>query len=269
MRRPAAAAALAAALSLLPRGPVAAGMTATVRGEVVSPGTYDFEAGDRLSSLVEKAGGLTDAAFPRGAALVRKTVADAQRRELRDITGRIAAETRGGGPRERDERDRFLAALEGLAPEGRVPVRLAHPRLMKGTADDILLDDGDVLTVPKDPGTVVVAGAVKSAGALPAREDSGYRDYVRAAGGAAPDADLKKAWILSADGTAVPLARPLVAWNPADARWEFTAFASDPVPVRSGDTVVIPRKAAWIAGAPDVDALLVRISVVAGKAVVP
>jgi protein involved in polysaccharide export with SLBB domain len=248
-------------------------MTATVRGEVLRPGTYTVDPGDRVSSLVERAGGFTDAAFLRGAALTRRGVADAQREELRAILEKIAAETRpADDPLERRERERFLAAVEGLSPEGRIPVRLSHPRLMKGTADDIPLADGDSLTVPKDSGTVAVKGAVKSPGEFPARDDAGYRDFVRAAGGVTGDADTKKAWLLAADGTAAPLARAFVAWNPVDARWEFTAFRGDPAPVRAGDTVVVPRKAgriAWFKGIPDIEALLVRIAVIAGRAVVP
>ena len=268
-----AAAAVAAALFLLPHETTAAEPTATIRGEVGRPGVYALSPGERLSSVVERAGGFTDAAFLRGAVLTRGTVADAQREELRAIVKRIAAEARPpDDPRERDRMERFLAAVGGLSPEGRIPVRLSHPRLMKGSRDDIPLADGDVLTVPPNPGTVALAGAVRSPGAFPAREDAGYRDYVRGAGGAARDADVKKAWLLAADGTAVPLTRPFVAWNPVDARWEFTDFRPEPAPVGAGDTVVVPRKAtgiAWLNGIHDIDALLVRIAVIAGEAIVP
>ncbi len=273
MRLSAGAVALAAALAILPRAVVAADMTATVRGEVGRPGTYAIGPGDRLSSLVEKAGGFTDAASLRAAVLTRKTAADAQREELRAIVRRIEAESRPADtPRDRQEKEAFLAALGALSPAGRVPVRLAHPRLMKGTGDDIPVEDGDDLAVPRDPGTVAVAGAVKSRGAFPARENAGYRAYVRAAGGSSADADMKKAWLLAADGRAVPLTRPFVAWDPANARWEFTVFAGDPATPRGGDTIVVPRKAAriaWLKGIPDIDALVVRIAVLTGKVVLP
>ena len=265
--------ALAAALFLLPCGTLAADMTATVRGEVNHPGAYTIGPGDRLSSLVEKAGGFTDAASLRGAALTRKTAADAQEKELRAIVLGIESATGpADDPRKREEKERFLAALGSLKPAGRIPVRLSHPRLMKGTAEDIPLADGDVLTVPAGAVVVAVTGAVKSPGAIPARENAGYRDYIRAAGGGTADADMKKAWLLAADGRAVPLARPFVAWDPGNARWEFTAFRGDPAPVRAGDTVVVPKKAAriaWLKGIPDIDALLARIAILTGKVVLP
>lgn len=265
--------ALAAVLFLLPCATVAAGMTATVRGEVERPGTYAVAPGDRLSSLVEKAGGFTDAASLRGAALTRAAVADAQEKELRAIVLRIESDTApGDNPRERDERERFLAALANLKPAGRIPVRLAHPRLMKGSPGDIPLEDGDVLTVPAGAVVVAVAGAVRSPGAYPVQAKAGYRDYIRAAGGGTVDADLKKAWLLAADGRAAPLARPFVAWDPGNGRWEFTAFAGDATPVGAGDTVVVPKKAAgisWLKGVPDIDALLVRIAALTGAVVAP
>ncbi len=265
--------ALAAVLFLLPCGTVAADMTATVRGEINHPGTYTVNPGDRLAALVEKAGGFTDAASPGGAALTRTAVADAQEKELRAIVLRIESEPGpADDPRAREEKERFLAALGRLKPAGRIPVRLAHPRLMKGTAEDIPLADGDVLTVPAGAGVVAVAGAVKSPGAYPAREKAGYREYIAAAGGAAAGADMGKAWLLSADGRAVPLTRPFVAWDPGNARWEFTAFAGDPAPVRAGDTIVVPKKSAriaWLKGIPDIDALLVRISTLTGAVVTP
>ncbi len=265
-------AAVATALVLNP-GAALAGGAATVRGEVNRPGTYAIAPGDRLSSLVEKAGGFTDAASLRAAALTRKAAADAQRGELRAIVLKIASvAVPADDPQGGTEKARFLAALENLAPAGRIPVRLAHPRLMKGTGDDIPLEDGDVLAVPRDPGTVAVAGAVKTPGPYPPREGAGYRAYVKAAGGYARDADPKKAWLLAADGRAVPLIRPFVAWDPVNARWEFTAFAADPASPGAGDTVVVPRKTArtaWLKGIPDIDAVLVRIAVLTGKVVAP
>ncbi len=266
-------AALAAILLLPPCGAGAADMTATVRGEVVRPGTYAVEPGARLSSLVEKAGGFTDAASLRGAALTRRAVADAGEKELRSIVRRIEAEAAPGRtPAERDEKERFLAALGRLSPSGRIPVRLSHPRLMKGTPDDIPVEDGDVLTVPPGAAAVAVAGAVKSPGAYPARENAGYRDYVRAAGGFSPDADPKKAWLLAADGRTAPLTRPFVAWDPGNARWEFTAFRGDPLPVGAGDTIVVPKRAGrvpWLKGFPDIESLLVRIATITGAVVAP
>lgn len=273
MSRRAGAAALAAVSFLLASAAAAADMTVTVLGEVARPGPYPFAPGARVSELLDKAGGFTDAAFPSGAMLTRRSAVGAQAEELQAIARRIAAEARRDeSPREREAKGKFLAAIGSLVPLGRVPVRLAHPRLMKGTVGDIVLEDGDVLTVPASPGTVVVAGAVTSPGAYPVRGGAGYRDYIRAAGGGAPGADMKKAWLLAADGTEAALGRPLVAWDAANARWELTPFRPDPVPVGAGDTIVVPRKTAgirWPGGIADIDALLARIAILTGKVVVP
>jgi len=66
-------------------------------------------------------------------------------------TGR---EPGGGG-------DAFFAALVSLAPTGRARIHLSHPRLLKGTGDDIELEEGDDLFLPPKAGTVDVTGAVR------------------------------------------------------------------------------------------------------------
>src|SRR5690606_15746239 len=43
----------------------------TIRGEVQFPGTYPIRAGETLSSVLERAGGLTEIAFPQGSVFTR------------------------------------------------------------------------------------------------------------------------------------------------------------------------------------------------------
>ena len=52
----------------------------TLKGEVVFPGTYPIRRGEKLSSVLARAGGLTDLAFPEGSAFTRVEL-----REKRDV----------------------------------------------------------------------------------------------------------------------------------------------------------------------------------------
>ncbi len=61
--------------------------------------------------------------------------------------------------RRRTEEEGVLAARENVAPSARNPVRLAHPRSTRETAEDIPLEDGDVPDVFRGPGTVAETGA--------------------------------------------------------------------------------------------------------------
>ena len=51
----------------------------TLGGEVKYPGVYPLNKGDTLSSIIARAGGLLDSAFPQGAFLQRQTTMAAQR----------------------------------------------------------------------------------------------------------------------------------------------------------------------------------------------
>ena len=61
----------------------------TIRGEVTFPGTYPIRRGERLSSLLERAGGLTDLAFPAGSVFTRVEIRERQREQLEQLAQRI------------------------------------------------------------------------------------------------------------------------------------------------------------------------------------
>jgi polysaccharide export outer membrane protein len=245
--------------------------TATVRGEVVRPGTYSMTQGERLSSLIEKAGGLTNNAWLRGAVLTRKSALPEQSRDMTEIIARIEKILREDrGIPERDEE--FLATLASLSPAGRVPVRLSHPRLLKGTGDDIVLEEGDDLFLPRKTGTVDVAGAVMNPGSFPVAEKRGSKEYLRASGGYGEDADRDNVYLLDAGGGVVRLSDPWIRWNPGDARWEFSAFRRDRPVIGGGDTIVVPRRPTASAGkerARAIPGLLMEIARITGVFVDP
>lgn len=251
----------------------AAERTAAVAGEVARPGTYAVARGERLSALIGKAGGFTDDAAPRGAVLTRKAQKARQAAALAGIVRRIEEGTQGAAPEDRPARDAFLASLRRLEPAGRIAVRLVHPRLLKGTPGDLLVEDGDVLLVPREEERVFATGAVRSPGPLPRREGAAARDYITQAGGPSEDGDPRRAWLLAADGTTRRLARGLVEWNPDLSRWEVAAvWGAPPPPVGPGDTIVVPRAAGrlpWLSGVKDVDALLRRVAEITGTVVLP
>lgn len=251
---------------ILPSGAPAQDINATVIGEVKRPGTYLLAAGGKLSALIEKAGGYADNAYLRGAVLIRRSARESQKKQLEELAARLEAEG-GDRPEDRARKSEDLASLRAMSPRGRIPVHLAHPRLLKGKADDLTLEDGDVLNIPARPDRVVVAGAVRSPGGatLPHSGKPDYAAYIAAAGGFAEGADRSRVYLLAADGTAVLLSQGWVRWNPAKSRWEIPAFSSPPEPIEAGDTIVVPRAPGkWAKGIADLPAILLRIAVLAG-----
>ena len=216
-------------------------ITVSVEGEVRRPGAYTLPHNATLSSLLLAAGGFTDNADPRGAALVRASARAAQELELKGTADRLASET-GGSEAAGDALRPVVALLLELRPSGRIPVRVTLPRLMKNSPDDLRMEDGDALRVPAKAGAVTVAGAVTAASDnVPFTPGLALEEYIRRAGGYAGDADRDAVYLLRADGTTALLTPGPVSWNPAAARWEVTALVDSLPRIGPGDTIVVPR----------------------------
>ncbi len=192
----------------------------TIEGEVRYPGTYVMPPGERLSSLIRRAGGLTEKAYVRGAVFTRKSVRESQERQLQEFTAshtqRITAETAslamGGLSKDEAEAARFELAtrqdsIKMLAANtslGRVVIRLADPSdELEGTPNDLLLEDGDHLVVPPPPSSVAIMGSVRNPTAVMAQTGRSIDGYVALAGGFLPNADRKAVYVVKSDGSSV------------------------------------------------------------------
>lgn len=148
-------------------------ITVTVNGEVISPGPYAFdEAEIRLSDVVSKVGGFTDAAFKPGASLTRVLTSDEI--ERREIAGLIASHNKS----EIDSVD-----FEEISDSYRIGIDLEKAIAKPGSTADITLRDGDVINVPVLNNTVKISGGVLFPNTVSFDEDLSWRAYVRQAGG--------------------------------------------------------------------------------------
>ena len=68
------------------------GASATVRGEVQHSGSYGIRPGERLSSVLERAGGFSAEAYPYGAVLMRREVREVEMKSHLALVQRIKAE---------------------------------------------------------------------------------------------------------------------------------------------------------------------------------
>lgn len=258
--------------------------TVTLQGEVKFPGTYTIQKGERLSSLIERAGGYTDKAYLRGAVFTRERVRELQQKQINEMVERLKRELFGRGAAERAtalspeeakikenearERRDFVALLKGIKAKGRMAIILNQPELLKKTPYDIELEEGDSLSIPSNPQSVQVIGSVYNQTAFVYDKDKGYYSYIDLAGGYTENADKKRVYILKADGTAV---RPNVgflgiSWSKDSNRWEFGSQDIEP-----GDTIVVPEKLeriAWMRGIKDLTQILYQIAVTAGVLIV-
>jgi len=242
-------------------------VTVTVEGEVRRPGSYTLPHGATLSALVLAAGGYADNADLAAATLTRESAREAQSGELQNIVLRLR-EASAERPGEWDAWREFLDQLGALSPLGRVPTRLSHPRLLKGSPRDLPLEEGDVLRIPRKRDTVTVRGAVREPGRIvPFAGKTGTDEYVRRAGGYADTADRGQAQLMRPNGTVVPLRRDLLAWNADASRWEIPALVGGAPAIGPGDTILVPRKpvpGSRAASVRNLQELLMRVAEITG-----
>lgn len=163
-----------------------------VDGEVVYAGTYTLaRKSQRLSELVEQAGGLTNTAYALGARLVRKYTTDELDR--RDALLRQARAQAGGS----DSLD--LKKLD-LSDTYVVGIDLQKALERPGSNYDIVLREGDRLVVPEYSGTVKISGDVMSPNTVPYREGKGVSYYINQAGGFGSTAKKSRTYIVYMNG---------------------------------------------------------------------
>lgn len=165
----------------------------TVNGEVNFPGVQTMNMKNmRLSDVLEMAGGVTENAYMRGARLVRVKTQEEKER-TKDVLAALK--------RNLNERDSI--AMENLDLENTYVVGIELDKAManKGGEYDIILREGDVITVPEYNATVKVSGDVMFPNTVSFVGDKGYKWYVNKAGGFGLRAKKSKTFIVYTNGT--------------------------------------------------------------------
>jgi len=229
------------------------GASATVRGEVLHPGTYGIGAGERLSSVLARSGGFGPEAYPYGAVLVRREVRELESKAHMELVQRVKAEQtylRELPETEEDKKNAKLTAiaqtqstldqLQATAPIGRVVIHIrSDVKSWRNTAADIPLRDGDVLVIPKTANYVTVTGQVFNPTAVAYAPGRSARWYLSQAGGLTQLANKKAVFVVRGDGSV------LGAKNNSDSWWSGDPLSQT---LRPGDAVVVPELAPKIGG---------------------
>lgn len=168
-----------------------------VQGEVTFPGEYVISSSyDRVTDLINKAGGMAPEAYPKGAYINRKVTQDrlARIRTLQSLSNRgksVLGDTIMTGAVK--EGDYYPVAIDLVSI-------LTNP---SGT-DNLILQQGDQLVIPKYNSTVTISGAVLYPCVVSYTEGDRIKDYIVKGGGYANRAK-KRPFIIYANG--MPLSR--------------------------------------------------------------
>jgi protein involved in polysaccharide export with SLBB domain len=229
------------------------GAAVKVTGEITHPSTYGIKPGERLSSVLARAGGYTQEAYPYGAVLMRREVRDLEERSQHELITRLKVERLRLKDLPETDTDQKNAKLNALAqtdstlgqlssnpPIGRVVVHIsADVQQWRGTPADIALKDGDIVMIPKNPSVVMVNGQVFNPTAITAQSGRSAKWYLSQAGGLTPIADKKGVFVVRADGSV------LASKNNGGSIWLGDPLSAS---LRPGDTVIVPEKTPKIGG---------------------
>jgi protein involved in polysaccharide export with SLBB domain len=223
------------------------GASVILDGEVTYPGSYGLQEGEHLSSVLRRAGGLRDTAYAAGAVLARNQVRDLEEKtkvqlihqiETSSASARLAPNLGGGQDQAAllqaatQQQAEVLQRLKAEPASGRLVIHIsADINSWAGTPADIEMHTGDVLTVPKRPGFVLVSGQVYNASAItyvPGKEASWY---LRRAGGTNDIANRGEIFVIRANGSVI--GRRSGEWYGS----KVLSTRLDP-----GDVIVVPQR---------------------------
>ncbi len=224
------------------------GASITVRGEVVHPGSYGIRPGEKLSSVILRAGGFGPAAYPYGSLLMRTEVQKLEQRSYGELVQRVREQqaslkltaTSASDPDQRLSAEsafvQWQTTLDNLVsspPTGRVTIQISsNIRSWENTPRDVTVQPGDILIVPKRPSFVLVQGQVYGPTAVSYRPGKSARWYLTQAGGITNMANKRAIFVVRADGTVIGSHSSY--WLGGD---------SLSVALQPGDMVVAPEKA--------------------------
>lgn len=169
----------------------------TMRGEVLFEGQYArLRKDERISSLVERAGGLTPYAYAKGARLMRRLTADEQRQAREALMLKLEAEVV-----ETEDSVYYEEQLAQLDLSSRsVGIDLERALKNPGGTEDIILRDGDVLTIPEFEATVRISGAVSYPNTVTYRKNKKLGYYINQAGGFSRLAQKRSPYVVYMNG---------------------------------------------------------------------
>ena len=171
-----------------------------IEGEVLYPGLYTITSrNERISDLIKRAGGLTAFAYPEGASLRRpyKNLADTSLTPQERMN--ILARLQGGITTDSMNRQEQMEMLQRPRNE-LVGIELKEILQHPGSKYDLILKDGDVITIPSQMQTVQINGEVLYPSSTPFEEGKGMKYYISRAGGFSLNAKKNRVYVLYANG---------------------------------------------------------------------
>ncbi|MCH6258091.1 SLBB domain-containing protein [Puniceicoccaceae bacterium K14] len=186
-----------------------------IGGRVPFPGEYIFPAGANISDLVAAAGGILSDADLRAAIFTRESTKNLQQKRMNHLTERtrrlyeqsFERLVQTGQMREGlaakialEQTKDTLRRMKNVEADGRIVIPFDHPEFPE-TGYNLVLENGDSLSIPKAHCTISVVGHVFRPISLVINGEMDVPDALESAGGLTEFADNRLLYIVRADGS--------------------------------------------------------------------
>lgn len=210
----------------------------TLLGEVKFPGVYTVDKNERLSDVLKRAGGFTNEAFLEGSVFTRERIKNSQIKQYNESLAKIKkdlalysampanAKNAASSTINTNALDSVIKEAEQYQPIGRVSLTIdMNIDNFVNSEFNLVLEDGDTLTIPSQIDTVTVFGEVFNPTSFVYTSNKDVYDYIAMASGLSRAADENNIYVIHADGTSEPINRGLFSSN---------------IKINKGDTIVVP-----------------------------
>lgn len=188
---------------------------------VLREGTYPIiNRSDKISDIVQRAGGLTEIAFLPGATLVRTSVLPETNKldeeEAEDVI-------------EKGVMDGKVEAIDGVSKQENIGINMMRILRNKGSKEDLIVQNGDVIRIPKRLETVAVSGEILYPTTVKYNDGMSFLDFISQSGGFTKTSHRRSSWIKYPNGS-------------VDRTRRFLVFNVYPK-VQPGSEIFVPEKA--------------------------
>ncbi|HWY71032.1 MAG TPA: SLBB domain-containing protein [Terriglobales bacterium] len=248
------------------------GATVNIKGEVMHPSVYGIKEGERLSSVLKRAGGFAPDGYAEGIFLSRDSLRVMEEQNRLDLISRLQSESAnqpkykpGTSPAEAAlvaqsaslQQQQLIDRLKNEPPVGRLVVHITSDiAKWQNGPQDVELRKGDVIVIPKRPTQVMVTGQVYNPTAVTYQPGKNADWYLKQSGGVSELANKKSIFVVRAGGSIIGREGGTSGF------WHQSVLSTV---LRPGDTVVVPEK--LLGGTPVFKTMLESAQIISSIAV--
>ena len=207
----------------------------TITGAINTPGTYIISRGETLLSLIEKAEGYKDDAYPFAGILNNKKTLSVNQEAVDKLYTAFVQKliTKGDALFASESLPFILAELKKSTITGRVTAEFDIDVIKASPLLDTTLDDGDEIIIPTSTQQVYIYGEVNNPGAIRYKSGKGVNEYLINSGGQLESADRENIFVIHPNGEINRI---------SNARLSFLNNRSNDILIYPGSVIYIPRK---------------------------